>query len=361
MILGASGARTGTHRVNGQWRSVPEQSARERTKQIGAQRDMLGMCPRLTLLALAPCVLPFFGIWLCSPAHPWTMLAGCLMPHAPRTFRRRTRAATNLSPGDDGSSVHWRSKPAWVRRKVLRLAVHVGSCRVVADTFNRIHGAHMTVGKSWVHGLCKAHAAELLALRRKLRNRTPRSIAVNAVWALDLTFLTTPEGPMQTVLGIVDHGTRVIVRLEHLPRKCTWTLLGKLCLAIAAHGTPGSIRTDNESMFTSHLWARAFRWMGIRHQRSEPGCPRQNGRIERLFGTLKPLLKNYQPTAATLQRALDEFAWFYNHVRVHQNLCGLTPAEAWRGETTADVRRRAGQGHWVSALNGLLVGYHLRR
>lgn len=290
------------------------------------------------------------------------MLASCLVPHASRKLRRRTRAAANLSPGNDGpGATHWRSKPAWVRRKVLRLAVHVGSCRVVADTFNRIHGAHMTVGKSWVHGLCKAHAAELLALWRKLHNRTPRPVAVNAVWALDLTFLTTPEGLMQTVLGIVDHGSRVVVRLEPLPRKCTWTLLGKLCLAIAEHGMPRAIRTDNESMFTSALWARALRWMGIRHQRSEPGCPWQNGRIERLFGTLKPLLKMHAPTAAALERALDEFAWFYNHVRVHQNLRGLTPAEAWRGETTADVRRRAGQGCWVSALNGLLVGYHLRQ
>lgn len=105
---------------------------------------------------------------------------------------------------------------------------------------------------------------------------------------------------MQTVLGIDDHGSRVVVRLEHLPRKCTWTLLGKLCLTIAEHGTPRAIGTDNESMFTSGLWTRALRWMGIRHQRREPGCPWENGRIERFFGTLKPLLKMHRPTAAAL-------------------------------------------------------------
>lgn len=27
--------------------------------------------------------------------------------------------------------------------------------------------------------------------------------------------------------------------------------------------------------------------------------------------------------------------WFYNHVRVHQNLAGLTPMEAWHGCTVA--------------------------
>ena len=35
----------------------------------------------------------------------------------------------------------------------------------------------------------------------------------------------------------------------------------------------------------------ALRLMGIRHQRIDPHCPWQNGRIERFFGTLKPHLR----------------------------------------------------------------------
>jgi hypothetical protein len=45
----------------------------------------------------------------------------------------------------------------------------------------------------------------------------------------------------------------------------------------------------------------------------------------------------------------------------HQNLGGLTPMEAWQGQTRADVMRRAGRGEWVSALDGRLFGYRLRR
>jgi len=56
----------------------------------------------------------------------------------------------------------------------------------------------------------------------------------------------------------------------------------------------------------------------------------RNGRIERLFGTLKPLLRKIKPASvAVLQNALAEFIHFYNHVRPHQNLGGLTPLEAW--------------------------------
>ncbi|MCC5613383.1 integrase core domain-containing protein [Nostoc sp. CHAB 5834] len=92
-----------------------------------------------------------------------------------------------------------------------------------------------------------------------------------------------------------------------------------------------------------------------------PGSPWQNGRIERLCGTLKPLLRQLIiPDAAALQARLGEFAHFYNHVRVHQGLDGLTPAEAWSGQDLNTVKRRYGQGRWVQALDGLVLEYWLR-
>ncbi len=100
---------------------------------------------------------------------------------------------------------------------------------------------------------------------------------------------------------------------------------------------------------------------GIKRQRIDPGSPWQNGRIERLFGTLKPLLRQLTiPTASALQARLNELTTFYNHVRVHQGLDGLTPAEAWSGQDLNAVRRRYGQGQWLQALDGLMLGYWLR-
>jgi len=93
---------------------------------------------------------------------------------------------------------------------------------------------------------------------------------------------------------------------------------------------------------------------------SPPHSPWQNGRIERLFGTLKPLLKKLAlANASAFDNALCEFRLFYNHVRTHQNLDGQTPAEVWetRGKALPPVRKT----RLVSALGGLLVGYYLRR
>jgi transposase InsO family protein len=99
---------------------------------------------------------------------------------------------------------------------------------------------------------------------------------------------------------------------------------------------------------------------GIRQQRSDPGCPWQNGRIERLFGTLKRKLDQWEVSGfEALQGSLGEFQFWYNHVRAHQHLGGATPAEAWVGVNPFATKIKS--EHWLDAWDGLLQGYYLRR
>lgn len=110
--------------------------------------------------------------------------------------------------------------------------------------------------------------------------------------------------------------------------------------------------------------SRAFRFalflLGIRHQRTDAGCPWQNGRVERFFGTLKEKLDRLAVDSfEALNQALGEFRFFYNHVRPHQNLDGKTPAEVWAGVDPFTARVR--EEYWFEAWDGLLRGYYLRR
>jgi transposase InsO family protein len=106
--------------------------------------------------------------------------------------------------------------------------------------------------------------------------------------------------------------------------------LGHLCLAIAAHGKPRALRTDNAPVFHSEVFCRAVRWMGIRQQFTRPGCPWMNGRIERLFGTLKKMLKSLAfRDEQALGTLLARFCFAYNTLRPHSALNGATPDEAW--------------------------------
>lgn len=66
--------------------------------------------------------------------------------------------------------------------------------------------------------------------------------------------------------------------------------LGYVFLAVGQYGKPRSVRADNEAMLVSWRFTAVLAMLGIRHQKTDIGCPWQNGRIERLFGTLKERL-----------------------------------------------------------------------
>jgi len=129
---------------------------------------------------------------------------------------------------------------------------------------------------------------------------------------------------------------------------------------IAEHGVPSAVRTDNEAVFAGRVFSGALWLLGIAHQRTTPDCPWQNGRIERLFGTLKVKLTEWRFVgAASLQLALDDFSTWYNEVRPHQNLHGATPMEVWLGVDPFEKPPK--RAEWFDAWDGLLVGYRLRR
>lgn len=285
--------------------------------------------------------------------------------------KQRSTPVKMPAPTDDeavsSNGVRFKRKPDWVLQEVLRLKAlmpHNG-VRRIAMTFNRLHASTgATIGKSFVADAIAANQYAIIALRRELRSRGPGPASVNAIWAMDLSFHrnATPareEGCQQTIVGILDHGSRVVTHLAVAVNRKSWTLLGHLCLAIGQHGKPKRLRTDNEAIFTSFMF-RAFLWLaGIGHQRIDTCAPWQNGRIERLFGSLKPLLRQLAiPSRAALQAALDEFRLFHNHVQPHQNLAGRTPAEAWNGKPTTPMCGSK-PAEFVQALKGLLVGFYV--
>jgi len=158
------------------------------------------------------------------------------------------------------------------------------------------------------------------------------------------------------VLGIIDHGSRANLALLPLKSKATITILRVILDCIERFGMPKQIRTDNEACFTSRLMAAVLRLLGIKHQRSELCSPWQNGRIERFFGSLKPLLMSHlsrRGGTEDLAETLSIFRFWYNHVRPHQHLKGRTPSEVWNGH----VRSRRDEPVYFSAWDDLLTGF----
>jgi len=120
--------------------------------------------------------------------------------------------------------------------------------------------------------------------------------------------------------------------LQRLSNKSSWTLLHELVHAVKHYGRPQFLRTDNEAVLVSR-WFRFGLWLlGIRHQRIEPGCLWQNGRVERFIGTIKwELARELVADGDELATALQELRIWYNHDQPHDHLQGRTPAEVWAG------------------------------
>ena len=217
----------------------------------------------------------------------------------------------------------------------------------------------MTVSKSYVAYTVRRHRHAVVLLRRELKHRVPRPVPKNLVWAIDATGKGDTQGEIHSVLGILDHGTRALLSLDLLERRNAWTLLGHLFLAMGRYGRPRLLRSDNDSVFRSRVFRAALCFAGITQQFTAPGCPWMNGRIERLFGTLKQKLDQLEVDCGqALVGLLSEFRCWYNFVRPHQNLAGQTPAETWSG---IDPYAKAPKSAcWFEAWDGLLTGYHLR-
>ena len=96
--------------------------------------------------------------------------------------------------------------------------------------------------------------------------------------------------------------------------------------------------------------------LGIKHQKTEKGCPWQNGRIERFFGTFKSKLY-ILPVGKTfsIDKLLKEHHCRYNYLRPHDYLNGQTPIEVITGK-----KKSIKKPLFIRLWDGALVGdYYL--
>lgn len=255
-----------------------------------------------------------------------------------KTYYRAKKCVSVNNPKSANKKYNNQAKPPWVIEEVIRLKAIMGEkvgCRKVAYTFNRLYGDKQTVGKSFVAKTISKHRYQIMRTRQDIKGKLPREVACNHTWAMDLSFYTLPNQSRMMMLGILDHGSRKLLSLQQITTKSSWYLLGWLCFTIAKYGKPKKLRTDNEVIFTGYVFTRFLRLVNIEQQKIPVASPWCNGRIERLFATLKPVLKihynlkNIKTDTRGFKTFLCQFKYWYNCIRPHQNLKGKTPDEVW--------------------------------
>src|SRR6202158_1747503 len=101
--------------------------------------------------------------------------------------------------------------------------------------------------------------------------------------------------------------------------------------------------SDNGSSYISADLAKWLDGQDMDHVRGAPYHPMTQGKIERWHQTLKNriLLENYY-LPGELEAKIGDFVAYYNHLRYHESIANLTPADVYfgRGQTILLERER---------------------
>jgi len=135
-------------------------------------------------------------------------------------------------------------------------------------------------------------------------------------------------------LTIADPASRYIFAIEALHTTGVEPALKVFERVFREWGLPEQLITDNGVPFCtarslggltelSKMWIK----LGIQHARIQPGRPQQNGRHERMHGTLKrEALRPVMQNLTAQQRRFDTFLDQFNTVRPHEALGQERPA-----------------------------------
>ena len=185
----------------------------------------------------------------------------------------------------------------------------------------------------------------------------------NECWQSDFTHyrLTRPggsPGPDTEIVGWLDDHSRLILHLTAHRRVTGPAVLEAFRACCAAYGVPASTLTDNGMVYTTRFsggrggrnaFEHELRRLGVKQKNGSPNHPQTQGKVERLWQTLKKWLAAQQPQPATLtelQALLDTFTSYYNTQRPHRSLPRrATPATAYAARPKAAPGNRDTDTH----------------
>lgn len=190
------------------------------------------------------------------------------------------------------------------------------------------------VNKKWVQRVRREEGLQVPLPKPKQRRQglstglPQKATHRNHVWAWDFVSDYTQRGGALRAFNLIDEFTREC-HCIHADRAIkSADVLGVLQEAIATHGAPQYIRSDNGPEFI----AKAIQgWLAeneIKTLYIDPGCPWQNGYAESFNSRFRAECLNRE-LLYTLRESRVVFAdWrnYYNHERPHRSLGLLTPS-----------------------------------
>ena len=202
--------------------------------------------------------------------------------------------------------------------------------------------AGIVMGRTHVRTLMRRMGIEALYRRPRTSRPGPghkiypcllRDMAVtqpNQVWAADITHIPMARGFVYLVV-VLDWFSR-----RALSWRVSITLEADFCAeaveeALARHGKPAILNTDQGSQFTSEAFTGLLLENDIKISMDGRGAWRDNVVVERLWRTIKyqAVYVRAYDTVAEARASIGRYLDFYNAGRPHSQHGGRTPDQVW--------------------------------
>ncbi|HEX5735430.1 MAG TPA: IS3 family transposase [Blastocatellia bacterium] len=177
-----------------------------------------------------------------------------------------------------------------------------------------------------------------------------KTTAPNQLWQTDFTYLKVIGWGWFYLSSVLDDFSRYIIAWKLCTTMKAEDVTATLDLALKASGLDQAkvvhrprLLSDNGSSYISADLAKWLDGQHMDHVRGAPYHPMTQGKIERWHQTLKNriLLENYY-LPGDLEAEIGAFVADYNHLRYHESIANLTPADVYfgRGQTILMQRER---------------------
>ena len=205
--------------------------------------------------------------------------------------------------------------------------------------------------RSAIYRCLRRHSLVELRRRRKRRDefrRWERDRPMQ-LWQMDVMGgVRLRDGTEAKIVTGVDDHSRFCVAAGLVTRATSKAVCAVLSGALARHGIPDEILTDNGKVFTGRfgpqpvevLFDRICRENGISHRHTAPRSPTTTGKIERFHQSVRRefLADRVFDSIEQAQSELDAWVTDYNTSRPHQALDMASPAERFGLEPLARDR-----------------------
>jgi transposase InsO family protein len=244
--------------------------------------------------------------------------------------RRPRRSPTRIA-GD------WEDDIVAVRKELTDLGVDAGAVTIQFHLQHR-RGNAPSVSTIWRVLKARGFITPQPRKRPKSSYKTFAAELPNQCWQADVTHVALADGAVCEVLNVIDDHSRLCVASRAFITVRSPDVVRTMHRAAETLGYPQSFLTDNGAIFTASYrggmgaMESELLSLGIASKHSRPYHPQTCGKVERFHQTLKKFLAKQDPPALTkkqLQRQLDRFANYYNHIRPHRAISRRTPIEAF--------------------------------